>query len=373
MSTAARHPLNSRQANFRRALTNISLGAGPIGLSLFLLAFQYKIHEVAVDFHAAYYPAALRLLDGGNPYAASQHQVSSGMAFVYPALSAIGFAPFALPGRSIGQILFVLVCLACVPAALRALNVRDWRVYGVVLYWLPIYSGWQTANLTLPLMLLVALAWRHRDKPLVAGLITAVAISLKPFVWPLALWLLATRRWKAAAWALASGIVLNLAAWTVVGFNELSTFVHLSSSDTNALWKGGYGMLAVAHHLGASRQLGELLLVLVSALAAAAVIALGLRRDERGALTSTILLMLLASPLLWAHYFALLLVPLALLRPRLAPVWALPILMWPIPPRQPVYGWEEVLAWAVTATVLLLSLRGRASTAAPREPSAVPA
>ena len=27
--------------------------------------------------------------------------------------------------------------------------------------------------------------------------------------------------------------------------------------------------------------------------------------------------------------------------------------MWPMPPRQPVYGWEELLAWAVAGAVLV--------------------
>ena len=63
-----------------------------------------------------------------------------------------------------------------------------------------------------------------------------------------------------------------------------------------------------------------------------------MRRDARQALGLTIVLMLVASPLLWAHYFSLLLIPLALRRPRLSVVWALPLLMWLMPPRQPVYG-----------------------------------
>jgi hypothetical protein len=205
---------------------------------------------------------------------------------------------------------------------------------------------------------MIALAWRHRDRPWVAGVLTAAAISIKPFVWPLALWLLATRRWKAAAWALASGVAFNLLAWGLVGFNEISTFLHLSSEDTRALWKGGYSVLAVAHHLGLGRPAGEgLLLAAASAAAAMLVYVAAVKRRERDAFVVAIVLMLLASPLLWAHYFALLLVPLALYRPRLGVAWALPVLMWPMPPRQPVYGWEEALAWGITATLLILAVR----------------
>jgi alpha-1,2-mannosyltransferase len=342
----------------RRAAEHIVYGVLPIVTTLALLVLDLKWHAVAVDFHVAYYPAGKRLLDGLSPYAATPRQVAAGIAFVYPALSAVLFAPFALIGRGGATVLYTLLAIACVPATLWTLNVRDWRLYGVAMLWFPIYDGWQSGNVTLPLMLIVALVWRHRDRALAAGLLSAAAISIKLFVWPLALWLLVTRRWKAAAWALASGAVFNLIAWGLVGFNEISTFLRLSSDATKALWKGGYSMLAIAHHLGLTRSAGESLLVVVSALAVAVLVYLALvRRNERGAFVAAIVLMLLASPLLWAHYFALLLVPLALYRPRLSIAWAFPLLMWCMPPRQPVYGWQEILAWTATAVMLTLALR----------------
>jgi hypothetical protein len=225
--------------------------------------------------------------------------------------------------------------------------------------WFPAFDGWQSGNVTLPLTLLVALTWRHRNRPVVAGLLTALAISLKPFVWPLGLWLLATRRWKAAAYALVWGFAINLLAWAIVGYSDIHAYLRLSGQVTDALWKGGYSMLAVAHHLGFGRGTGEALLLATSAAAAGALFYLGaVKRRDREAMTVAVVLMLLATPLLWAHYFALLLVPLALRRPRLGLVWALPVLMWPMPPRQPVYGWEEVLAWGVTAICIAAALAG---------------
>jgi alpha-1,2-mannosyltransferase len=347
-----------RRDELVRASERTLLGVGPVVVSLLLLAFQAKIHAVAVDFRSAYYPAALRLLHGSNPYAVTHAEISAGTAFVYPALSAVAFAPFALLHRGAGEVIFMLVCIACVPATLRVLNVRDWRIYGVTLLWLPVYSGWQTANVTLPLMLLVALTWRYRDRPLTAGLLTAVAISLKPFIWPLALWLLATRRFKATAATVAWAVLINLVAWGIVGFKEIHTYLHLSGQVTDALYRGGYSMLAVAHHLGLGRGAGNVLLLLVSAAVGAALIYKGfIKRDERAALTLTIALMLVASPLVWSHYFALLLVPLAINRPRLSPLWFAPLLMWPCPPSTAVVGWQTALAWVVGAGSLLWLLK----------------
>jgi hypothetical protein len=178
--------------------------------------------------------------------------------------------------------------------------------------------------------------------------------------------LLATRRWAAAAWALAWGALVNLLAWALVGWGAIHTYLHLSSEVTSALWRGGYSMLAVAHHLGLARADGEILLLATSALATGLVIYLGaVKRRERDALVLAVALMLLASPLLWSHYFALLLVPVALCRPRLSPVWALPLLMWPMPPRWPVVGWEELLAWGLTGAMLasLLLVKRREAAA----------
>jgi hypothetical protein len=350
--------LLSREARLKRAAEHSLFGLIPLVVTGALILFQFHLNAVAVDFHVAYWPAAHRLINGFSPYTVTPSQIRSGTAFVYPVLSALVFAPFALLSRNLAEVIYMLLCLACVPATLRALNVRDWRIYGVVLLWSPVFVAWQSGNVTLPLALMVALVWRFRERPWAAGLLTATAVSLKPFVWPLGLWLLATRRWKAAAWSLAGAVVINLVAWALCGYSEIHTYLHLSSAVTNALWRGGYSMLAVGHHLGFGRGAGELLLVAISAAATAGVIYLGAwKHCEREALAVTVLLMLVASPLLWSHYFALLLVPLALSRPRLRPVWALPLLMWPIPPRQPVFGWEEVLAWGVTATVMAVVLR----------------
>ena len=48
------------------------------------------------------------------------------------------------------------------------------------------------------------------------------------------------------------------------------------------------------------------------------------------ALTLCLAAALAASPIVWMHYFLLLLVPLALIRPRLSPLWLVPFAYWPL-------------------------------------------
>jgi hypothetical protein len=358
---------SERRENFSRATEHTLLGLCPILVSLFMLAFELRHHAIATDFHLAYYPAVMRLLHGGNPYAVTHAQIAAGTAYVYPPLAAIVLVPFALLGRAPGGLVFTLFCIACAMGTLRVLNVRDWRVYGITLVWLPVYSAWQTANLTLPLALLIACVWRYRERPVVAGLLTALAITLKPFIWPLGLWLLATRRIQATAWTLAWGVAINLVTWPLVGFDRFTTFLRMTGRDTDAMWRSGYGVIAALHHLGYSRSTGEAALVIASAFLVLLTLRSGLRGRERHALALAVVLMLVASPMVWIHYFALLLVPLALTRPKLSRVWAVPLLMWVCPPTTHVHNWELVVGWLGAACLIyvLLHDRRRDGSAAP--------
>lgn len=342
----------------RVPLEHLLLGAMPVGLTLWLIVASVSSHWVAQDFSLAYYPAAHRLLAGGDIYAATHAQITAGAAFVYPAMSAVVLAPLALVSSGVADHLYTMLCLALVPGALWLLAVRDWRVYGVTMLWFPIVIGWQGENMSVPLMFMTAATWRWRERPFAAGLIVAVAISMKPFMWPLGLWLLATRRFRAAAWSLVCGAALNLIAWDVVGFSRVGTYLHLAGEDTRALWRGGYSLLALAHHLGLTRLAGEVLLVLAAAFLAALVLGQGLvRRRQRQSFVLTIALILVASPLVWIHYFVLVLVPLALARPRFNWLWAIPVAMWLLPSATAVNWWQFALAWVLVAATLFGTYR----------------
>ena len=52
---------------------------------------------------------------------------------------------------------------------------------------------------------------------------------------------------------------------------------------------------------------------------------------RRASLPLALAASLLLSPIVWLHYFVLLVVPLALSRPRLSAAWALPLRLLPLP------------------------------------------
>jgi alpha-1,2-mannosyltransferase len=320
--------------------------------------FAVKANSFAIDFHYAFWPAGRHVLLGETPYVGPHSPLaSSGVAFVYPAVGALFFAALALIPHTPADILFVLASVGAVVGTLRVLGVRDWRLYGLALLWPAVISGWQTANVTLLMTFGIALAWRHRDRPAVTGLLVALLVSLKVFLWPLLLWLLATRRLAGLAWAIVGGIALNGVAWAVLGFDQLHAYLALARTVTRVEESTAYTPIAVALHLGASRFVAHAVAFAIAAFVAAACLRYGRRRDDSSALLLAIAVSLLATPTVWRHYFALLLVPLAISRPRLSPVWLVPLALFPCPVTSPVL-WQLLLTLGAMTCVITTLLLG---------------
>lgn len=325
------------------------LGALPVLLTALLLVTFATGANLAVDFHQSFWPAGRDVLHGMSPYPDPHaYVVAHGEAFVYPAPAALLFAVFALLPRGAADGVFTALTLLAVPLTLWVLGVRDWRVYGLVLLWPAVIVTWQTANVTTLLGLAAACAWRWRDRAVVAGAAVAVVVAMKVFLWPLGLWLLATRRFAAAAWALGVGLAVNVVAWAVLGFDEIGRYLQLMRALDNALGPKAYSLATIG-------TAGE---ALTAAVAVALVVTI-LRVDERRAMVLCVALALIASPLVWSHYFALLLVPLALAYPRLHPAWALPVVAW-VPAVDP-NTWQLALMLGIACAVVGACVRLRTS------------
>ena len=99
------------------------------------------------------------------------------------------------------------------------------------------------------------------------------------------------------------------------------------------------------------------MLVVVGLLAAAAFVARDERRGARDRDVATLTLALAAafaaSPIVWVHYFLLLLVPLALTRPRLSLLWFVPFAFQPLGEAAWPAGNARNLGLALAATLLI--------------------
>jgi alpha-1,2-mannosyltransferase len=297
--------------------------------------------------------AALDVVHGRSPYV---HPTTAALGhfdkFVYPPVAALVFAPFAVVPDGAARVLMAVAGLAALLGALRLLRVEDWRCYGVAVVSAPAINTLALGALTSFLLLGAATAWRYRDNAVVAGVSTAFAAVLKLFLWPLGVWLLATRRWGAAVLCAAVGVALVVGGWAVIdfaGFRSYPTLVRLlehvdapvSYSVVALFGLSGGAQTAVAVGL-------SLLAVLLIVLAARG------RDGDRRAFAVAVVASLVTTPILWLHYLLLLFLPIALYRPRLSGLWFLPLLLW-VTPTTHSHGttWRILLALVIVAVVVL--------------------
>jgi hypothetical protein len=237
--------------------------------------------------------------------------------------------------------------IACLVGALLVLGVRDYRIYGAVALWPATINAIQTANLTLPLCLLAALTWRLRRHVWAAGVPLGAALALKFFLWPLVVWLVAVRRWAAAAIAcvLAAASLL-----LVLPFSDLGDYLRLLNNLSDTFDGLSYTPYALLVDLGAPDGLAKT----VTLAAGLVVLALTWRRRS---FTLAIAAALVLSPIVWLHFFALLSLPLALAWPRFSAWWLLPLALWFVPGTHNGRPWQTALALAVAAATLYVCER----------------
>lgn len=343
---------SSRAAVYAMAFRHAFFGVVPVLFTAWIAWYALSRNSFAVDFHHAFWPAGVDVLHGVTPYvAASSPDVANGTAFVYPAPAALLMVPFGLLPHGLADVTFTLLSLAAALVTLRLLAVRDWRLYGLVAMWPAVISSWQSANLSLLLALGIAAAWRYRDRPAVAGPLVALLVSVKLFVWPLGLWLLATRRYRALGYVAVCGLVVNLIAWSVLGFGEVHHYTRLASAVTRAEERSAYTVIALLLNHGTGRVLAYAVGLSLAALGGLACLVLGRRGRDSSALLMCLVVCLLATPIVWRHYFALLIVPLAIMRPRLSPLWLLPLGLSFCPVTGPT-TWQLLITLAVIAAIV---------------------
>ncbi|MBD0328526.1 MAG: DUF2029 domain-containing protein [Thermoleophilia bacterium] len=333
-----------------------------------VLVAAIRLDAFAVDFHHSFRPAAAAVLDGRSPYLDAGSELASGAAFVYPPVAAVVLTPFALVPAAAGDALFTALLVASALLALWALGVRDPRCYGVTFLWAPVFSAVQTANVTLLLVLGLAVVWRHRDRFAVAATVTAVVVASKLFLWPLVVWLALTRRYRAAAAAVALGAALTFGAWAAIGFAGLREYPATMRVFTRLMREEAYTPFAVALQLGIPEGGAHALGLVIggAVLAGSAWFARHGRADK--ALVLAIAAAILFSPLVWLHYFALLLVPLAILRPTFGPLWLFPLGLWICPARLDGPNLLAAIPLAVGGLMLFLALRDSGERLLPDEP-----
>ena len=288
-----------------------------VTLSLYSLVYLLSDRVDPVDFHV-YLGAAEEIAAGASPYP----------EFAYPPISALAVVPFTFVSAGAAEVAVKVLLILGVLAALAIAGVRDWRCYPLALLWPSVNAAVQTGNMTIPLALAAALAWRFRDRAVPAGLSLGASVAAKFILWPLWLWLIAAGRRAAAAWTVVAAVLVTLVTWTVVDLGALAEYPDRLRQVNDATAGAGYTLDALLRDLGAGDAVARALMAVVALALLVAVVVQGRRGAEQRSFVLAVAAALACSPIVWLHYFALMLVPVAVVRPRLDLVWFVPLGMW---------------------------------------------
>jgi glycosyl transferase family 87 len=281
------------------------------------------------DFRT-FWQAGHDVLHGRSPYPHTLPTSATGgtfRPFVYPASAAYFMVPFALIPWQAAEVLWLLLGVAALLLTLRLLDVRDWRCYGLVFLWPAVGSALGNGSISAVLVCACAALWRFRSRPYVAAAFLSLLVVFKLYLWPLGVWLLATRRIRATALSVAMTAAATLAGWALIGFAGLRTYPDLLSRLSILVGEESYSPYAFFRSVGAGQEAARTLMFLGGAALLAATV-LYARRSDQLAFVLAIGATFVFSPIVWPHYFVLIVVPIALASPEFGGLWLLPIAAW---------------------------------------------
>jgi len=278
----------------------------------------------------------------------------------WPATATAILSPFALLPEWAAVGLWLTASIACFGGALWLVGCRDPRAYAVAFASPPVLSCLVLGNVTLLLVAGISVVWVARDRqPILAGTAAGAMVVMKVWLWPVAVFLLFSRRFLAASTA-AMWAVAGTCAWWLLSPDTFSAYDDRTRETVAGFGRFGIGVLSIAVNEGASVGAAEVL----AFAAGAAVLLLAWRvTGDLARFTLCLAAALVASPVVWAHYYAVLFVPIALRSPRLSGLWLVPYLtigalLWP------TIRLEFIVASAASlAAVAIVSLKIASPTA----------
>ena len=310
------------------------LGAAALNWQVWALALtvlyaclfvRFGIREgvIGFDFEGTLWNAAVAIREGRSPYPAPiVAEVEVGNPVLYPPLLMLVVAPLTVLPWSIGLTVWTALLGIAVAGTLSILGVRDVRCYLVALVSLPTVSGLVFGNGTLLLVPLVALAWRWRDHWLRSGAVVGLAIGSKLFLWPLLVWLLATRRYRAFGAGIVATGASVLVPWSLIDFDGISAYPDLLRVAEVVYAVHSYSVATMLGALGTDTQVASRSALALGVAIGAMAFYAGRRGADSTSLSLAVLAAVLGSPIVWPYYYALLLVPVAIARPRFSALWA---------------------------------------------------
>jgi hypothetical protein len=342
-------------------------------------------HGTLQDFKGDLFDAGRAVLHGHNPYrmefvasraAAIRSGIDGARQFdfsvpIYPAPILVAMVTLGALPYWIAATIFTLLSASAIVVAMRLLGIRDPRcIAAALLSWPTMYALKMGA--IGPLLLLGSAAlWRWRDRMWPAACALASIVVAKLFPWPLAVWMLVTRRWRPLLLASALGLVAVLAAWALIGFAGMASYPGMLANLAYIEENRGVSLIGELLALGAPITAARL--VALSGAATLLVCSWWVarrRHGEREAIGLAVMAALMASPIVWEHYMVLMFLPIAMIAPGFSCWWLLPMASGLLESWLASFGPGPAsipLAWSlIEAVVVARLIRGSGSGNQPR-------
>ena len=302
----------------RRLAPILLFGVLPVAVAIGMFATASSSNSLAADFHNELYPEAKLLLDWTNPFPSPDAALEYGHNLIWPPLAAFLVAPLTVLPAGTASWVIALVGVGCSLLSLRIVGVRVWRVYGVFAMGPQVIGEIRISHLTPVLCVLLALAWRYRDARFAPGLAIGLAGAIKFFLWPLGVWLAAIGR---ARETLVAALVAGASLLLVLPFTSLDDYLRTLIELGKDFDQDSYSPFGFLVQVGVSETPARI----VSYALGAALLFFCWRRASLGLAVAAALVL---SPIVWLDYYAVAAIPLAIVRPRLSPVWLAPLATW---------------------------------------------
>ena len=307
-----------------------AVGAIAISAVAFALVAFLNVRSTSFgfDFRGNPWDAARAVLHGKSPYAhmTTSYFRSHSNSYLLPPL----FAELAIPlgalpfGVAFG--LWTGLSIAAFVAALYLVGLRSWLCYALALLSFPLLDNLVLGQLSAFMALGYALVWHYRDRRYLPGFLVAFLIVLKLLAWPLLIWLAFSRRGRAAATGVLTVPVLAAVSWAVIGFHGVPDLIKGLSIDSRLAHS--HSITSVLFDLGLPHGAGVAAALVVGLLLAAWAGRAALGGRDATAFAAATAAGIYASPLVHPHYLLLVLVALAIVRPRLTWSWLALLGLW---------------------------------------------
>ncbi len=152
----------------------------------------------------------------------------------HPPPIAVFFMPFGLLSywqASVAWFVIEIVCLFFICfLLLHWLGRPKWMLTVLMtpalLSWLPFFNELLIGQLMIPLMLLLIIAWQalRHDKNITGGILLGVAITLKLIAWPIVIFLAVKNNWRATITSIAIFVISNLIAGLIISFDKVTNY-----------------------------------------------------------------------------------------------------------------------------------------------------